>query len=61
MHQDIGKSRHQKGLCMRISANEKHDAHAFQAKLTEALNQGFLTWGAEINFSGCWERSHMWR
>jgi len=34
MHQEISKSRHQKGLCMRISASEKHDAHAFQAKFT---------------------------
>ena len=25
-----------------------------------ALYQGFLTWGAEINCRGCWERSHMW-
>jgi len=24
-----------------------------------ALYQGFLTWGAEINCRGCWERSHM--
>jgi len=21
------------------------------------LEQGFLTWGAEINFRGCWERN----
>ena len=25
------------------------------------LEQCFLTWGAEINFRGCWGRSHMWR
>jgi len=25
------------------------------------LDQGFLTWGAEINFRGCWRRSHMRR
>jgi len=23
------------------------------------LKQSFLTWGAEINFRGCWRRSHM--
>jgi len=35
MHQEINKSnKHQKGLCMRISASEKHDTHAFQAKFT---------------------------
>jgi len=29
--------------------------------LHNGLVQGFLTWGAEINFRGCWGRSHMWR
>jgi len=27
----------------------------------EPLDQGFFTWGAEINFRGCWGRSHMWQ
>jgi len=26
---------------------------------TIGLRQGFLTWGAEINFRGCWGRSHV--
>jgi len=34
MHQEINKSRHQKGLYMRISASKKYDALAFQAKFT---------------------------
>jgi len=29
MHQEINKSRHQQGLCMRISASRKPNAHAF--------------------------------
>jgi len=28
MHQEINKSRHQQGLCMRISASKKPNAHA---------------------------------
>jgi len=28
MHQEINKSRHQQGLCMRISASEKPNAQA---------------------------------
>jgi len=34
MHQEINKTRHQKGLYMRISASYKNDAHGFQAKFT---------------------------
>jgi len=34
MHREINKSRHQKSLCMRISASEKHDALALQARFT---------------------------
>jgi len=25
------------------------------------LKAGLLTWGTEIDFRGCWGRSHMWR
>jgi len=28
VHQEINKSRHQQGLCMRISASNKPNAHA---------------------------------
>jgi len=28
MHQDINKSRHQQGFCMRFSASKKPNAHA---------------------------------
>jgi len=28
MHQEINKSKHQQGLCMRISASKKPNAHA---------------------------------
>jgi len=30
MHQEINKSTHQKGLCMRISSSNKHDTHAVE-------------------------------
>jgi len=31
MRQEINKSRHQQGLCMRTSASKKPNAHALQA------------------------------
>jgi len=34
MHQEINKFRHQQGLCMRISASKKPNAHAFSASFT---------------------------
>jgi len=34
MHQEINKSRHQQGLCMRISASIKPNPHAFKATFT---------------------------
>jgi len=34
MHQVINKSRHQQGLCRRISASDKPNAHALQAFFT---------------------------
>jgi len=39
MHQEINKSRRQKGLCMRISASSKHGARTFQAKFTELMKE----------------------
>jgi len=34
MHQEINKFRHQQGLCMRISASKKPNAHALHAYFT---------------------------
>jgi len=31
MHQEINKSRHHQGLCMRISTSKTRNAHALQA------------------------------
>jgi len=44
--QEINESRHQKGLCMRISASKKHNAHAFLAKFTQALMKENVNRGA---------------
>jgi len=30
-------------------------------KKKQTVTSGFLTWGAEIDFRGFWERLHMWR
>jgi len=36
MYQEINKSRHQRGLCMRISASKKPNAHALLPYFTSA-------------------------
>jgi len=34
MHQEINKSRHQRGLCMRYSASKEPSAHALEVYFT---------------------------